>query len=92
MTLKDIGVYKNRLTTTIVKSEDICELILGENYDKSNVDEKVMYENVFPYLYVDDVQDEVKTYICIEVSVPKTLDFTYKNIFFQLVQLKLPSN
>ena len=80
MTLKDIGTYKNRLLTTIVKSEDICELILGENYDKTDVDEKLIYENIFPYLYVDDAQTEAKTYICFEVSVPRTHDFTFKNM------------
>ena len=80
MTLKDIGVYKNRLLTTIIKSEDICELILGKDYDKTNVDEKIMYDNIFPYLYVDETQTEAKTYICIEVSVPRTHDFTYKDM------------
>ncbi len=80
MTLKDIGTYKNRLLTTIVKSEDVCELILGKNYDKTNVDEKLIYENIFPYLYVDDTQTSVKTYIGIEVSVPRTQNFTYKDM------------
>lgn len=80
MTLKDIGVYKNRLITTIIKSEDICELILGEGYDKTDVDEKLTYKNIFPYLYVDETQTETKTYICIEVSVPRTYDFTYKDM------------
>ena len=80
MTLKDIGVYKNRLLTTIIKSEDICELILGEAYNKADVDEKITYENVFPYLYVDDTQTEAKTYVCVEVSVPRTMDFTYKDM------------
>lgn len=80
MTLKDIGVYKNRLITTIIKSEDICELILGEGYDKTDVDEKLTYKNIFPYLYVDETQTETKTYICIEVSVPRTHDFTYKDM------------
>ena len=78
MTLKDIGVYKNRLLTTIMRSEDVCELILGKDYDKVEVDEKLMYEYIFPYLYVDDTQTETKTYVCIEVSVPRTMDFTYK--------------
>lgn len=80
MTLKDIGTYKNRLLTTIVKSEDICELILGKNYDQTDVDEKIIYNNIFPYLYVDDTQTEVKTYVCMEVSVPRTHDFTYKDM------------
>ena len=80
MTLKDIGVYKNRLLTTIMNSEDICELILGKGYDKENIDEKLVYKHVFPYLYVDDAQTETKTYICVEVSVPRTMDFTYKDM------------
>jgi hypothetical protein len=53
---------------------------LGKNYDKTDVDEKIMYKNVFPYLYVDDTQTGVKTYVCVEVSVPRTHDFTYKNM------------
>ena len=80
MTLKDIGVYKNRLLTTIMKSEDICELILGEGYDDTDVDEKLLYNHIFPYLYVDDVQTDAKTYFCVEVSVPKTHDFTFKDM------------
>lgn len=80
MTLKDIGVYKNRLLTTIMSSEDVCELILGKGYDKQDVDEKLIYKHVFPYLYVDDTQTETKTYICVEVSVPRTMDFTYKDM------------
>lgn len=80
MTLKDIGTYKNRLLTTIIKSDDICELILGKNYDKTDVDEKLTYKNIFPYLYVDDTQTTADTYICFEVSVPRAQDFTYKNM------------
>ena len=80
MTLKDIGVYKNRLLTTIMSSEDVCELILGEGYAKEDADEELVYKHVFPYLYVDDVQTEAKTYVCVEVSVPRTHDFTYKDM------------
>ena len=80
MTLKDIGVYKNRLLTTIMNSEDVCETILGKGYNKTNVDEQLIYKYIFPYLYVDETQTEVKSYICIEVSVPRTHDFTYKDM------------
>ena len=76
MTLKDIGVYKNRLLTTIMNSDDVCEVILGTGYDKTDVDEQLIYKHIFPYLYVDDTQTEAKTYVCIEVSVPRTHDFT----------------
>lgn len=80
MTLKDIGVYKNRLLTTIMKSEDICELILGKGFDKTDIDEQLIYKHVFPYLYVDDTQTTTETYICVEVSVPRTHNFTYKDM------------
>lgn len=80
MTLKDIGVYKNRLLTTIMKSEDVCELILGKGYDKADVDEQLIYKHVFPYLYIDNTQTTAETYVCVEVSVPRTHDFTYKDM------------
>lgn len=80
MTLKDIGIYKNRLLSTIVNSEDICELILGKDYDKTNVDKKLIYKNVFPYLYVDETQTKQESYICIEVDVPRTIDFSFKDM------------
>ena len=83
MTLRDIGVYKNRILTTIVKSDDICDLILGDDYNRDNkedIDTKLIYEYIFPYLYIDDEQTSAKTYVCIEVSVPRTHDFTYKDM------------
>ena len=80
MTLKDIGKYKNKLLSIIVKSKDICEAILGVNYNEENVDEQLIYSNIFPYLYIDDTQTEQKSYICIEVDVPRTMDFTYKDM------------
>ena len=49
MTLKDIGKYKNKLLSIIVKSKDICEAILGVNYNEENVDEQLIYSNIFPY-------------------------------------------
>ena len=49
MTLKDIGKYKNKLLSIIVNSKDICEAILGVNYNEENVDEQLIYSNIFPY-------------------------------------------
>ena len=65
MTLKDIGKYKNRLLSIIVNSKDICEAILGVNYNEENVDEQLIYSNIFPYLYINDTHTEQKSYICI---------------------------
>lgn len=80
MTLKDIGVYKNRLLSTIVQSEEVTELILEKDYDKNHVDDILIYKNVFPYLYVDETQTRKESYICIEVDVPRTMDFTFKDM------------
>lgn len=79
MTLKDIGEYKAKLLNMISDNEDIGELILGEKYDKDNSDE-MLYENLFPFLFVQDVQTVTKSYLCIEVDVPRTIDFTFKDM------------
>lgn len=80
MTLKDIGIYKTRLLSAIVNSKDICELILGNGCGNDNLDERLMYKNVFPFLYIDDTQTKQESYICIEVDVPRTMDFTFKDM------------
>lgn len=80
MTLKDIGVYKNRLLSIITESEDICETILGEEYDKETSDDDLLYKHIFPYLYIDETQTKQESYICVEVDVPRTMDFTYKDM------------
>lgn len=80
MTLRDIGKYKNKLFSTIIQSEDIAELILGKNYNREYVDELLIYKHVFPYLYVDDTQTQQCSYVCVEVDVPRTVDFTYKDM------------
>ena len=80
MTLKDIGTYKNRLVLAILKSNDICELMLGKGYNTETVDEDLIYKYVFPYLYVQETQTETKSYICMEVDVPRTSNFSYKDM------------
>lgn len=80
MTLKDLGRYKYRLQTAILDSEDICETMLGKDYNKEIVSEELMYEYIFPYLYVDETQTDTKSYICFEVDVPRTSNFSYKDM------------
>ena len=80
MTLKDIGTYKDRIISNIVTSDDICSTILGDKYTGGDVSSLLVYKNVFPYLYVDDTQTNQESYICVEVDVPRTMDFTYKDM------------
>lgn len=81
MTLKDIRKYKNEVFKKITQNEDIAVLILGSNYDKKkDLDNLLMYNNVFPYLYVDDTQTSQTSYVCVEVDVPRTMYYTYKDM------------
>lgn len=78
--LKDIGSYKNKLISTLLKSEDICKTLLDTD-DISNIQPKqLVYSHVFPYLYVDDTQIEVLTYLCVEVDVPRIQTATMKDM------------
>lgn len=65
--LKDIGIYKEVLISNFM-SEDILELLLGANYTEEQA-EDVVYSQVFPYLYVEDVQTKTLTYICADIVV-----------------------
>ncbi|MDL2301466.1 hypothetical protein LJC58_03830 [Lachnospiraceae bacterium OttesenSCG-928-D06] len=69
--LRDIGLCKNRLITSIISSTDVCELLLGKDYAEQDV-ENLIYTQVFPYLYVDETQTKELTYLCVEVDVPNT--------------------
>lgn len=80
MTLKDVGIYKSRLVSFILLSDDICELLLGKDYNKETVDDDLIYKYVFPYLYVNDTQVETKSYICMEVDVPRVANFSFKDM------------
>ena len=80
MTLKDIGTYKDRIISNIVTSDDICSTILGDKYTGGDASSLLVYKNVFPYLYIDDTQTNQESYICVEVDVPRTMDFTYKDM------------
>lgn len=77
--LKDMGSYKNDLIENLLTSSDILELMLGKNYTQASAD-NIVYSQIFPYLYVDDTQTKVKSYLCIEVDMPTIPSGTIKNM------------
>lgn len=78
--LKDIGLYKNRLVSAILNSNNIIQLLLNKDtYSDEEVDD-LMYTQIFPYLYVDGTQIEVLSYLCLEVNVPRIPTTTIKDI------------
>ena len=78
--LKDIGSYKNKLLSAFVTSDDICELLFNKKpYTEEDAD-NLIYSQVFPYLYVDETQTDVKAYICCEVDIPRLPTGTIKDM------------
>lgn len=78
--IRDTGLYKNRLISTILNNKDACEVLLNkDDYDDEDVD-NLIYKQIFPYLYIDDTQTEVMTYICLEVDIPRIPTHTIKNV------------
>lgn len=78
--LKDMGDYKTSLLSAILGSEEICELLLNKNpYTETDV-KNLVYTQVFPYLYRDEANTEVKNYLCMEVDVSEIPTNTIKNL------------
>ena len=46
------------------------------NYITDDDREKLFYSQIFPYLYVDDTQDETLTYLCYEIDIPPSSEKT----------------
>ncbi len=42
--------------------------------------ENLIYSQIFPYLYVDDTQTEVLSYLCVEVDIPRIPTNTVKDM------------
>lgn len=78
--LKDVGLYKNRLISSILNSTNICEtLLIDKECTEENID-NLVYTQVFPYLYVDETQTSVLPYLCMEVNIPRIPTNTIKNV------------
>lgn len=74
-----MGSYKTSLLSAFTNSDEICELMFNkEPYTDADVDD-LLYTQIFPYLYVDETQTEVKPYICFEVDVPRIPTGTIKD-------------
>lgn len=78
--VKDIGLYKNRILSTILQSQDLCEVLLNKKtFTESEVD-ALIYKQVFPYLYIDGTQTQVLPYVCVEVDIPRIPTGTIKDM------------
>ena len=64
----EIMRYKQTAISQIVNCSTIVEA-LDHNYVGRG--EELMYKNIFPYVYVPDVEEEAKCYILVTVDMPK---------------------
>ena len=77
--LEEIPIYKNELLHAFVENEKIVSYI--DSKDESVTDPvDLIGLNIFPNPYVPDTQTEVKTYICIDVYVPRVKDKIFKDV------------
>ena len=68
--LKDIGYCKQLLYSSFINDTDICELLFNKQSYTDDDIENLFYSQIFPYLYVDETQDNTLTYLCYELDIP----------------------
>lgn len=77
--LEEIPVYKDELLHALVEREEIVKYI--DSKDENVFDPvDLIGLNIFPNPYVPDTQTEVKTYICMDVYVPRVKDKIFKDV------------
>lgn len=64
----EIMRYKQTAISQIVNTPSIVEALDRRYIGKG---EELIYKNIFPYVYVPDVEEEAKCYILVTVDMPK---------------------
>lgn len=97
MNTQEVILNKYKLVQEFINSQEIVELIVNKSgidigdYDISDT-------NIFPYLYVPEVNTETNTYLCLEIDIPQTTSNTisrfsmFITIFTSYSLQKLPSS
>lgn len=77
--LRDIGLYKEKILSSLLDSDDIKDILLiEENYtdelwygkEDDDSDYGIQYKQIFPFLYIDETQTKVKSYLCFDIDTP----------------------
>lgn len=68
--IKELGDYKNRLHSIFVNDDEICRLLLGEDYENADYDlDNELDKYIIPHLYVNETITETKSYILYETNL-----------------------
>lgn len=74
-----VSEWKQQILSDLLNDEKILK-VLG--VDDDEIEDGLMYTRLFPFSYVYQTQDIVKTYICVEISIDRTADNRYRNDLF----------
>ena len=66
--LKFVRAWKDKIISELNNDEEIVQA-LGLNPDED--EENLAWVRLFPHYYVADTQEDVKSYICVEIDVPE---------------------
>lgn len=77
--LEEIPEYKTDLLQAFLNNEKIVTYI-GNNDKEIQDPVDLIGVNVFPFPYVPDTETEVKTYICMDIYVPRVKDMIFKDV------------
>lgn len=69
-----VSDWKNQILSDLQNDELLLQVLNVSEEEKEN---GLMYNRFFPYRYIMDRQDIVKTYICVEVNIDRNSDRRY---------------
>lgn len=93
--LDELFSYKNQLMNDLLTSETIVKLLSEDGATLADP-ETLIYNQVYPYEYIPDVQEHGKTFICCEVDIGSVNGKTFLNpriylwVFTHKSKLRLP--
>lgn len=75
--------YKNRIVADLLHNEEAqlsFDLVNAMDQNFIGAEDELLYDRIFPYLHIPDVQSETQSYICFKVEMPQV---STKNYFFK---------
>lgn len=79
MVNSDIMRYKSKIAGMLCNNKDIIEALNVKEHE-----EEIMYNHIFPYIYVDYPVEETKNFICFSLDIPR---IDKRNEYFKHAEL-----
>lgn len=69
--LKMIGSYKNKISSTLFKNDDIQKLLIGKDYDLLEKKElyKLMGKHILSHEFIDNIIEQAETNIYYDITI-----------------------